>query len=87
MDSMLLRMLDQYTPEMAGMLQRLGITSSEVVAHRPGLTSVAIKNCIRCPTKAVCRAWQASEEDLGEPPAFCPNAVLFHQWCAEQPPE
>jgi Family of unknown function (DUF6455) len=81
MDSMLLRMLDQYTPEMASLLERLGVDRSEVVAQSPGLTSVAIKNCIRCPNKAVCRASLASDEVFREPPEFCPNAVLFHQWC------
>src|SRR3954453_1233274 len=86
MDSILLRMLDQYTPEMAGMLERLGVDRSEVVSHSPGLTSVAIKNCIRCPDKVICRAWQASEEDFREPPEFCPDAVLFHQWCSQKAP-
>ena len=81
MDSMLLRMLDQYAPEMTGMLECLGVDRSEVVSRSPGMTSVAIKNCIRCPEKAICRAWLAGVEDARVPPEFCPNAVLFYRWC------
>ena len=86
MDSMLPRLLDQYAPDMAGMLERLRVNRSEVASQSPGLTSVAIKNCIRCPDKAICRAWQASGEDFREPPEFCPSAILVHQWCTQEAP-
>jgi hypothetical protein len=80
MDSMLVRMLDQYAPEMAGMLECLKVERTEVVARSPGLTSVAITNCIRCPDKAICKDWQTGAEDRKVPPEFCPNAVLFRAW-------
>jgi len=73
---------DQYAPDMAGMLERLGVNRSEVASQSPGLTSVAIKDCIRCPDKTICRAWQASDGDPAEAPEFCPNAILFHQGCS-----
>jgi hypothetical protein len=68
MDSMLVRMLDQYAPEMAGMLECLEVDRSEVVARSPGITSVAITNCLRCPNKAICKAWQTGAEDPRLPP-------------------
>ena len=60
---MLTSMLDQDAPEMAAMLDCLGVERSEVVARSPGMTSVAITNCIRCPDKAICKAWQTGADD------------------------
>jgi hypothetical protein len=78
---MLTSMLDQDAPEMAAMLDCLGVDRSEVALRSPGMTFAAVKNCTRCRDKASCRAWQAPVEDRREPPEFCPNAILFHRWC------
>jgi hypothetical protein len=80
LDFMLLSMLDQDAPQMAAMLDSLGVERSEVASRSPGMTFAAIKNCTRCPDKAICKTWQTGAEDRRVPPEFCPNAVLFRAW-------
>jgi hypothetical protein len=84
MDTMLVRLLDQYTPEMASMLKRLGVDRDEVLLRDPRLTTAAIKVCMCCPNKALCRAWQESRDDFREAPEFCRDAVVLHHWCSKE---
>jgi hypothetical protein len=61
------------------MLRHLGIDLRHLSPAARRMLGDAERLCARCPCSRRCGAFLESGRSQGEPPPFCPNALLFQQ--------
>jgi Family of unknown function (DUF6455) len=72
--------LDAHSKFMGQMMERCGIDPVDMAQDRLGVTLMqAARACIACGRTQSCKRWldAADQENIQEPPSFCPNAQRF----------
>ena len=76
--SMISDRFDRQSRLMAGMMDRLGVTLSDVKSDPTGLAvERAVRACAFCSHGGECQGWQETHDGAERAPDFCPNAAFW----------